>query len=120
MQVDLCRHIKTNGLQCRGIALDGSVFCYFHNKLHRSHQLYRNKTYFQPELISHTLFLELPATEDRASIQLAISEIVTAVAKYAMDPKRAGILLYALQIASSTGIPCLRLVARVCKVPSPG
>ncbi len=34
MQVDLCRHIKTNGLQCRGATLCNSVFCYLHSRSH--------------------------------------------------------------------------------------
>jgi hypothetical protein len=33
MQVDLCRHIKSNGIQCHAVALSNSVFCYFHSRL---------------------------------------------------------------------------------------
>ena len=85
-----CRHIKTSGGKCGSPALRGQPFCYFHSRL-------RERTARLPRAFEA---LELPPLEDRGAIQLAISEIVTAVAKYAMDPKRAGILLYALQIAS--------------------
>ncbi len=119
MQVDLCRHIKTNGLQCRGIALDGSVFCYFHNKLHRSHQLYRSKTYFQPELISHTPFLELPATEDRASIQLALFSVINALATGCITEKRANSLIYGLQVASVNARGLVALPGRTVEIAHP-
>jgi hypothetical protein len=44
--------------------------------------------------------LELPDIEDISSIQLAISRIVQAIAANTLDLKRAGILLYGLQIAA--------------------
>ena len=85
-----CRHIKTSGGKCGSPALRGQPFCYFHSRL-------RERTTRQPHAFEA---LELPPLEDRGAIQLAISEIVTAVAHYKMDHKRAGVLLYALQIAS--------------------
>ena len=85
-----CRHIKTSGGKCGSPALRGQPFCYFHSRLReRTARLHRA---FEA--------LELPPLEDRGAIQLAISEIVNAVANYRMDHKRAGVLLYALQIAS--------------------
>jgi hypothetical protein len=85
-----CRHIKTSGGKCGSPALRGQPFCYFHSRL-------RERTARTPRPFEA---LELPPLEDRGAIQLAISEIVTAVANYKMDHKRAGVLLYALQIAS--------------------
>jgi hypothetical protein len=38
--------------------------------------------------------------EDRASIQLSIAEVLSRLAANDLDPKRAGLLLYGLQIAS--------------------
>ena len=84
-----CRHIKTSGGKCGSPALR-QPFCYFHSRL-------RERTARLPRPFEG---LELPPLEDRGAIQLAISEIVTAVANYKMDHKRAGVLLYALQIAS--------------------
>ena len=45
--------------------------------------------------------LELPAVEDSASIQLALIEVLQALAANQLDPRRAGLLLYALQVASA-------------------
>src|SRR5271170_5861131 len=73
-------------------ATRGKPYCYYHSRLKESAA--------QPR--SPYLAIELPASlEDRGSIQLALSEIVTAIAESRIDPRRAGILLYALQIASS-------------------
>jgi len=100
MKVNLCRHIKTNGLQCHGVALNGSVFCYFHRRLHRSHDLYRDKAYLQPGLIAHDPFLKLPAMEDRESIQIAISTVVNALATGCITEQRAYALYKGLRLAS--------------------
>jgi hypothetical protein len=45
--------------------------------------------------------LELPPIEDSASIQLALIDVLQALAANQLDPKRAGLLLYGLQVASS-------------------
>jgi len=44
--------------------------------------------------------LALPAIEDPASIQIALTQVVSALASSRIDARRAGLLLYALQIAS--------------------
>jgi hypothetical protein len=86
-----CRHIKTSGGKCGSPALRGKPYCYFHVRLKQR----------AARPASPYLALELPALEDRGSIQIAISEVVSALADARIEPKRAGILLYALQIASS-------------------
>ena len=112
MQADLCRHIKTNGLQCRGVAIHGSVFCYFHNRLNRSHDIYRKKAYYQTgEVADHRPFLELPALEDRESIQLAISSVLNALATECITEKRAYALFNGLFLASANARG-LRIVGR--------
>jgi hypothetical protein len=45
--------------------------------------------------------LDLTPIEDEASIQLALIDVVQALAANRIDPKRAGLLLYALQVASA-------------------
>jgi hypothetical protein len=45
--------------------------------------------------------LDLPLVEDTASIQLALIDVLQALAANQIDPKRAGLLLYGLQVASS-------------------
>ena len=111
MQVNLCRHIKTNGLQCRGAAVEASVFCYFHNRLHRSHDLFRDKVHLESAQLAHPRFLQLPAVEDRESAQLAISTVLNALATQCISPKEANSLFYGLQIASANARG-LRIVRR--------
>jgi hypothetical protein len=45
--------------------------------------------------------LDLPPFEDAASIQLALIDVAQALAANRLDTKRAGLLLYALQVASA-------------------
>jgi hypothetical protein len=45
--------------------------------------------------------LQLPPVEDSASIQLALIETLDALATNRIDPKRAGLLLYGLQVAAA-------------------
>jgi hypothetical protein len=44
--------------------------------------------------------IQLPLLEDSASIQIALSQIVGGLLSSRVDARRAGLLLYALQIAS--------------------
>lgn len=45
--------------------------------------------------------LDLPPVEDTASIQLALIDVLQALAANQIDPKRAGLLLYGLQVPSA-------------------
>ena len=85
-----CRHIKPNGLRCESPALRESYFCYFHSKLHGLGAEQYEK--YGP--------MRLPTPEGPASIQLSIAKITDALINGRIDPKRAGQLLYAMQIAS--------------------
>ena len=86
-----CRHIKTSGGKCGSPALRGKPYCYFHSRLKQS-VVRTSRPFFA---------LQLPPLEDRGAIQLAIGEVVTALAAENIDAKRAGMLLYGLQIASN-------------------
>ena len=48
-----------------------------------------------------SLALQLPDVEDSASIQLALIEVIHALAANQLDPRRAGLLLYGLQVAAA-------------------
>src|SRR5665213_2007747 len=102
--VDICRHIKTNGLQCKGVALTGSTLCYFHNRLHRCHAPYRFTAATQGYLLPGQ-HIQLGPLEDRESVQVAISQVVNALATGHLDVKHAMALLYGLQLASSNAAP---------------
>jgi len=102
MYVKLCRHIKTNGLQCRGVALTGTPFCYFHDRLHRRHASYIYTPAAQGYLMPGK-DVQLCALEDRESVQLALSVVINALATGNIEINRATALLYGLQLASSNG-----------------
>ncbi len=85
-----CRHIKANGLRCKSPALEGKNFCYFHSKFHT------RVTGFMANYAD----LDLPLPEDSAAIMLSIARISAAILHRTLDPKRAGQLLFGLQIAS--------------------
>ena len=86
----LCHHIKTNGLRCQSPALLGTAFCYFHARTHAM---------AAPNYIKFD-DLKLPLLEDSASIQVAILKITAALLSSRIDARHAGLLLYAVQIAS--------------------
>jgi hypothetical protein len=115
METVICRHIKTNGRRCKSPSLGLSAFCYFHSRLHRRHKnLLENAPVLlennsnpassatgQLQYLPDPLELELPPLEDAESIQVSISLLVAALARNRIDSKRAAVLLYGLQLASS-------------------
>ncbi len=111
MQYDLCRHIKTNGLQCQSPALTGGPWCYFHSRLHQSHQNFRYTPQTRGYLIPGQ-HIELCALEDRESVQSALSIVINALATGKLEPRRATALLYGLQLAGSNAARISSPIAR--------
>ena len=99
MQYELCRHVRTNGLQCKGAALSGGLWCYFHHRLHQRHNAFRPTPATRGYLIPGQ-HIELTTLEDRESVQVALSVVINALATGQLDTKRATALLYGLQLAS--------------------
>jgi hypothetical protein len=96
----LCRHIKTNGIQCQAPALTNAAHCYFHNRLYQRHSGFRHR----PETPSYLVpgqHIELAPLEDRESIQVALSVVVNALATGQLETRRATAILYGLQLASN-------------------
>jgi len=85
-----CRYIKTNGLKCQSPAMRDSQFCYFHG---------RRRIYVSSRPASTNQKLKLPPLNDSASIRAALGKVIRALAAGRIDAKRAGNLLYALQMA---------------------
>lgn len=100
MQYELCRHVKTNGLQCKAAALNGGIWCYFHHRLHQQHRTVRQTQATRGYLIPGQ-HIELTTLEDRESVQVALSVVINALATGNLDIKRATALLYGLQLASN-------------------
>src|SRR5438270_12727021 len=83
-----CRHIFTDGHRCGSPCLRGEHLCYYHH------------TTRKPAPRTHGSSFELPLPEDRSAIQASIGQVLQRIAANDIDPRRAGLLLYGLQIAS--------------------
>ena len=88
--LSLCRHIKPNGLRCKSPALRSQSYCYYHEALYRV----RN-----PSASDHKAPLNLPPLEDVSGIQLAVQEVLSAVASTRIDSKRAAVILRGLELS---------------------
>src|SRR5580692_244828 len=88
-----CRHIFTDGHRCASPCLRQQEFCYYH---HTSRKPVANPR----QRRSRRSTFDLPLPEDRSAIQSSIGEVLQRIASNDIDPRRAGLLLYGLQIAS--------------------
>ncbi len=89
-----CRHIFTDGHRCGSPCLRSEDFCYYHHTTRGSAEHLRDGD-------NRSDTFELPVPEDRSAIQTAIAQVLQRLAASAIDTKRAGLLLYGLQIASA-------------------
>ena len=89
-----CRHIFTDGHRCQSPALRQENFCYYHHTTRKPvpKQELANRR-------SKRSTLEVPLPEDRSAIQHTIGQVLQLLAANQLDAKRAGLLLYGLQIA---------------------
>jgi hypothetical protein len=88
-----CQHIKINGTQCGSPAMRGRRLCYFHLNA-STLQTFRMG---DPRCITP---YTLPLLEDAESIQIALMRVTDMIVKNLLQPKQAGLILYALQTAS--------------------
>jgi hypothetical protein len=88
-----CRHIFTDGLRCASPCLRQEEFCYYH---HTTRKPIANPK----QRRSRCSTFHLPLPEDRSAIQSSIGQVLQRIASNDIDPRRAGLLLYGLQIAS--------------------
>jgi hypothetical protein len=93
VHIPRCTHIKTNGTLCGSPALRGRRFCFFH----KNWQGQRIQLNAQP---ASPLSFTMPVLEDADSVQVALMQVVRLILAGQLDPKIAGLLLYALQTAS--------------------
>jgi len=91
-----CQHIKVNGTQCGSPALRRNRLCYFHKSWQKTRIVVGAKRAHG----ASTVF-DLPLLEDANSIQLALMQVMRLILSGQLDAKTAGLLLYALQTASS-------------------
>jgi hypothetical protein len=88
-----CHHIKTSGVRCGSPALRDRRYCYYHQRQ-------------RPVMVDlgdedKPLIVPWPVLEDAHSVQFAIRNVAIRLLDGTIGPKTAGLLFYALQIASS-------------------
>ena len=89
-----CQHIKINGTQCGSPALRRRRFCFFHQ------QWRQERIALGAKRVRSARSFDLPVLEDANSIQITLMQIMRLILRGQLDPKSAGLLLYALQTAS--------------------
>ena len=92
-----CMHIMASGAQCGSPAMRHQRFCYHHKRWHQR----RVALSAERARDSRELPFTLPVLEDSDSIQLSLTEIMRLLAARQIDRKSAGLMLYALQIATT-------------------
>src|SRR6202158_191728 len=95
VEIRRCRHVKTNGTQCGSPALKGKELGFYHEQ-NRPQAV---ELYLDGERYSDGRIV-LPVFEDAHSIQTVIRQVVQLMLTRRIERKDAGLLLYALQIAS--------------------
>jgi hypothetical protein len=100
-----CQHIKVNGTQCGSPALRRNRLCYFHKRHHDERielNSDRQKNDRQKRARARrAVAIDLPVFEDANSIQVSLMQITRLLIAGDIDTKTAGLVLYALQTASS-------------------
>src|ERR1700690_563871 len=91
-----CQHLKINGTQCGSPALRRNHYCYFHKRWHET-RIVLNANRARRARVA----LDLPVLEDANSVQVSLMQVMRLILNGQIDPKTAGLLLYALQTASS-------------------
>jgi hypothetical protein len=94
----ICRHIKPSGNKCDAPAMRGMPYCYFHMKLHR--RLHQSASVAESTAAESDAALDLPAMEDVTAVRLALTQVIQDLGAKRLDFRRAGRLLYGIQIAS--------------------
>ncbi len=94
VNVKRCQHIKTNGTQCGSPGLKEDKFCFYH----QANQAERAKV---KGADGKGIEILVPVFEDASSIQTMVRRVAILLLEDKIDGKKAGQLLYALQIASA-------------------
>src|ERR1017187_6425168 len=100
-----CYHYLDNNHRCEATAMHGEYFCHLH-RVKPSPIIYLPAEGFA-----------LPDLKDRDAIQRAVSQVADRIAGNQIDNKRAGLLPFAIQIASSNLPPHPRAIPAESPAP---
>ena len=98
-----CQHVRPSGTKCRAIAIRGHRFCYFHLQARRAQHSATPAAAVVNEAVvpaPQAAAVALPMLEDRGALQIALSEVLRAVAANQIDTNRGWLLLSGLRMAS--------------------
>ena len=99
-----CQHVRLSGKKCRAIAIRGHRFCYFHLQARRgASAVIPAETVANggPAPEPQATPIAIPMLEDRSALQIALSEVLRAVAANQIDTNRGWLLLSGLRMASN-------------------
>src|ERR1035437_7536008 len=89
-----CHHYQApTGQRCGSPALKGEYYCYHHHIKNAARS--NRRVLIDPEVTC----MELPPIEDRTSIFVALAAVVHRLAENTVDTRRAGQMIYGLQVA---------------------
>ena len=91
--VDRCQHVKVNGTQCGSPSLRRRRLCFFHRRAQDQ------KARIIADQFKQARFV-VPLLEDANAVQMALMQVMQLLVSGLMEPKIAGLMLYALQTAS--------------------
>jgi hypothetical protein len=97
MSFSTCDHLKEDGVYCDSPALRGQNFCYFHLDIRA-----RRMQAAQARRRGEACRFHFPVLEDMHAVQLSLTLVLDALADDRIDHKRAGLMLYTLQLASTS------------------
>jgi hypothetical protein len=97
MSFATCDHLKEDGVYCDSPALRGQSFCYFHLNV-RARRMQAAQARRRGEICR----IHLPVLEDMHAVQASLMQVLDALADDRIDHKRAGLMLYGLQLASTS------------------
>lgn len=97
MSFRTCNHLKEDGVPCGSPALRRKKFCYYHLRDHRRSQ-------YSAGLLRRADILgpRLPRMNSLEDIQLALGEVLNAIASHSVSLNRAGRILFDLQQATTS------------------
>jgi hypothetical protein len=78
-----CRWVKQDGTTCGSPQMRNHIYCYAHRQM----------------MEARSLMLRLPAAEDANAIQVGIMKVQKALIEDTISTKKAGLLLYSMQLA---------------------
>src|SRR6185437_8806407 len=92
-------YMAPTGQRCGSPALKGDYYCYHHHL--KNAKRTQQRVLIDPEVTR----MELPPIEDRASLFVALVAVVHRLAENTIDTRRAGQMIYALQVALQSLTP---------------